>query len=98
MKDFIERLASGLPLTFIGGLALIVVLAWLFGGARPQPKRRALAAVWLVLLLGSWGALLYSEPSAQTTKTLLWVTLAVTAISFFLPMLWNRIHAKNNNT
>ena len=94
MSDFIQRLADGLPLTLIAGLAAVVVAALLFGGARRHFPGRIIIVFWLVLLLGSWGALLLSEPHAKSTAPLLWITLAITAISFFLPMLWKRIHAE----
>ena len=98
MKDFVERLASGLPLTFIGALAIVVVVVWLLGDVRPPKPRRVLASVWLVLLLGSWGALLYGEPSARVTSVVLWFTLGMTAASFLLPLLWKCVYGKNSDT
>ena len=98
MNDFIERLASGLPLTFIGGLAVVVMFAWLVGGVGPVLLRRTVAVAWLALLLACWGTVLYAEPTTKTENILLGATLGITLASFLVPVLWRRIFGKRNST
>jgi hypothetical protein len=94
VTDFAQRLASGLPLTLVGALAVVVVCAWLFGGVGPQWPRRLVAGTLLAALLVCWTVLLYSDPSDPPTL-LLGMTLAVTSVSFAAPLLWKR-YATNN--
>lgn len=88
MTELLDKLSRGLPLTFIAVLAIVVLGAWVVGGVGKSVPRIAVGVPWLLAIIACWGALLYGPESRPNNDPFLWVTYALTAMSFFLPIAW----------
>lgn len=96
MGDFIARIGAGLPLTFVGILAVVVLLAWLAGGVGPWGKRVSFGVPWLIALLVGWALMLYRPDSAQGQGVVVVVTIALTMASFGIPFVWKRTRVRHD--
>ena len=94
MTDLLDRLTRGLPVTFIAALALVVLGAWLVGGVGRAAPRIAFGVPWLLAFIGCWGLVLYGSDSSPNNDSVLWVTYALTAMSFILPIACRRFQSK----
>jgi hypothetical protein len=90
LRNVIANFIQGIPLTLIAVIALVVVLSWLLGGVGDAARRRRVGVPFVVVLLGSWLLRLSRPPDEGREDWLFWATLALTALSFTLPVAWRR--------
>ena len=99
VNDFLARLTSGLPLTLIAILAIVVTVIWLFGGVGRTQLRLLIGIPWLAILVGGWIVLLYRQSDLPPQRdAVLWITVVITAASFLLPVLWRWFAGRRRNT
>jgi hypothetical protein len=94
MTEFLAKLSRGLPVTLIAALAIVVLGAWIVGGVGRTVPRIAVGVSWLLAVVTCWGVLLYGPESGRKDDLFPWVTYALTAASFLLPIVWRRISWK----
>jgi FtsH-binding integral membrane protein len=82
--------SAGLPLTFIAVLAVVVLGVWLSGDVGSRSRKLWVGFPYLGALIVCWGVLLARPPEQTPEGRLFWFTLAITALAFFLPLLWRR--------
>ena len=95
MTDFLTKLSRELPLTFIVALAIVVLGAWVVGGVGRSAPRIAVGLIWLLAVIACWGGFLYGPESRPNHDPFLWVTYALTIVSFFLPIVWRKFPWKH---
>lgn len=92
----IARIGTGLPLTFIGMLAVAVLLAWLFGGVGSCRARLSFGLLWLSALLIGWTLMLYRSDTSPGQIVIGTITIAITIGSFVVPILWKRAFGRHD--
>jgi hypothetical protein len=101
MSDFLHRLAVGLPLTAGAGVALAVLIAWIFAGPGNNARRAGVGVAYVVVLVGGWVAMLYDDqlPSISgSLRTAVQVGVgALTLGAFAAPFAWRRLVSRGPN-
>jgi drug/metabolite transporter (DMT)-like permease len=95
LGNVITNFWAGVPLTFIGVLAVVVLAVWLGGDVGSRSRRFGVGFPLLGALIVCWSVLLAQPPERSHEGSLLWVTLAMTALAFVVPLLWRRAARRN---
>jgi hypothetical protein len=90
LSNLVPNFFSGLPLTAIGIIAIVVLIAWLFGGVGSTVGRLTLGLPFLAALVGCWLLILLQPVTSAREDFVFWTAAILSIVSFFVPILWRR--------
>jgi hypothetical protein len=86
-------LTLGLPLTLLGVIAVVVVLAWVGGSVGPARIRHVVGAVWLAFLVAAWAFAVWPFTFTGPADPFALLALVLSGLSLLLPTVWRRVWA-----
>ena len=91
-------MAAGFPLIIITALALIILIAWMFGGSGNKSGRIILGAVILCGLGTCWYILIINSAVTKIGETAMGLAFLIAIAVFFLPSVWKWNVERRKNT
>jgi hypothetical protein len=95
LGNIIANFLGGVPVTLIAILAFVILGVWLVGGVGSKTRRLLIGLPYLAALILGWGILLVRPADGSREDGLMWVTYAMTALAFIVPLLWRRLSKRH---
>lgn len=89
-------MSAGLPLLIVSTLAVVILVAWLCYGSGQRRHRVCIASLSLIILLGSWVALLTFGVFHPVGLWGMASGFAVSIASLLVPVVYNRLRSNEH--
>jgi len=91
-------MAAGFPLIIITALALVILIAWMFGGSGNKSGRYILGTLILGGLGTCWYILIINSAVTEVGEIAMGLAFLIAIAVFFLPSVWKWNVERRKNT